>query len=139
MTHLHLRRASSLQTASCTLRASVDDPNFERGSSSDASQIGTSVANPLASPQPVVGIHFEVRTVEGLIINPPPVISQIPPVNRISIRNALSHADGLQCQPDLAKFTQLRIQELMIEQRSRGRKRRKSAAVWVITGGKCQI
>lgn len=73
MTHLHLRRASSLQTASCTLRASVDDPNFERRSGSDVSQICGSVANPLVSPQSVVGIHFEVRTVEGLIINPPPV------------------------------------------------------------------
>lgn len=74
MTHLHLQRASSLQTASCTFRASVDDPNFERWSCSDVSQMGTSVANPLVSPQPVVGIHFEVRAFEGLIINPPPLV-----------------------------------------------------------------
>lgn len=52
----------------------MDDPNFERWSCSDVSRIGTSVANPLVSPQSVVGIHFEVRTVEGLIINPPPLV-----------------------------------------------------------------
>lgn len=76
----------------------MDDLNFERRSGSDVSQICASVANPLVSPQPVVGIHFEARTVEGLIIIPPPLdfsfffFFQIPPVSRISNRNTLPPA-----------------------------------------------
>lgn len=70
MTHLHLRRASWLQTASCTFSLR-DYPNFERWSRSDVSQIRRKVANPVASPQPVVGIHFEVIIGEGLIVIPP--------------------------------------------------------------------
>lgn len=49
---------------------SIDYPNFERRSRSDVSQISGRVANPLASPQPVVSVHFEVITGEELILIP---------------------------------------------------------------------
>lgn len=45
----------------------LDYPNFERSCCSDVKQISGTVANPVASPQPVVGIHFEVIIGEGLI------------------------------------------------------------------------
>ncbi len=69
VTHLHLRRASSLQTASYTF-SRLDYPNFERSCRSDVKQISGRVANPVSSPQPVVGIHFEV-IIGGLIVIPP--------------------------------------------------------------------
>lgn len=47
---------------------------------------------------------------------------------------------GYNVRPDLAKFTQLRVREPRIAERDQlGGKRRKSAAVWVIAGEKCQI
>lgn len=87
MTHLHLRRASSLQTASYTFNL-LDYPNFERSCRSDVKQISGRVTNPVASPQPVVGIHFEVIIGEGLIVTPlpPPLVLQITSVSRISIK-----------------------------------------------------
>lgn len=141
MTHLHLRTASSLQTASRT----VDDPNFERRSGSDVSQMCASVADPLVSPQPVVGgIHFEDRTVEGPIINPPGVNlflvfflfkflqRAVYPTGTRSRRHARTHTQTrAPRQPNLAKFTRLRFQ---VREGSTGRQRSQPAAVWVITG-----
>lgn len=69
MTHLHLRRASSLQTAFYTVSL-WDYPNFEHLCHSDVKQISGRVANPVASPKPDVGIHFEVITQEGPIVIP---------------------------------------------------------------------
>lgn len=117
----------------------MDDPNFKQRSGSDVSQICGSVANPRVSPQPVVGIHFEVRTVEGLIKNPPPVDffpsnSSGKPHIQPEHAPAGTHTQIGARQPNLAKFTQLRFQVLRTAEGSAERKGWKSAAVWVITG-----
>ena len=144
MTHLHLRRASSLQTASYTfslVRLSPKTLNARRRS--DAKQTGGRVANPAASPQPVVGIHFEVIIGERLIVIPPLLAFQIPSVSRISIqaaRHTHTHTHTLTrahthrgerggtMSPDLAKFTQLWLQEL-------GSTGRASGSVWRESSG----
>lgn len=124
----------------------MDDPNFERRSGSDVSQICASVANPLVSPQPVAGIHFEVRTVEGLIINPPPLDfsfffffsnssgePHIQPEHAPAGTHAGKHTQiGHKRQPNLAKFTQPWFQVLRTAEGSTGRKRGQSAAVRLI-------
>ena len=73
------------------------------------------MTNPLASPQPVVGIHFEVIIGEGLMVTPlpPPLVLQITSVSRISIKGDQHTRTNTQAtmSPDLAKFTQLWLQE----------------------------
>lgn len=105
MTHLHLRRASSLQTASYTFNLFRLSKLCARARS-DVKQISGTVANPVASPQPVVGIHFEVIIGEGLI-KPPLLALQIPSVSRISIRGVDQHIrtdTQATMSPDLTKF-----------------------------------
>ncbi|KAF3860089.1 hypothetical protein F7725_000344 [Dissostichus mawsoni] len=46
-------------------------PNFESSWRSDVKQISGRVANPVASPQPVIGIHFEVIIGRATDSNPP--------------------------------------------------------------------
>ncbi|KAK1899276.1 GTPase Era [Dissostichus eleginoides] len=49
----------------------IDYPNFESSWRSDVKQISGRVANPVASPQPVIGIHFEVIIGRATDSNPP--------------------------------------------------------------------
>lgn len=117
MTHLHLRRVSSLQTASCTF-CWLDDPNFERSCLSDVTQSSRTEANPVASPQPVVGIHFELVIREGLIKKKIPscflnFLSELQIHAGGSRARARMHAHKYTTMsPGPAKFTQLLFQEL---------------------------
>ncbi len=117
VTHLHLRRASSLQTASYTFSL-LDYPNFERLCRSDVKQISRIVANPVASPQPVVGIHFEVIIGEGLIVIPPCFSNSLsephihPGCSTHTHTQRHTHTHTQTMSPNLAKFTQLWFQKL---------------------------
>ena len=101
VTHLHLRRVSSPQTASYTFSPFpfsffVDYPNFESSWRSDVKQISGRVANPVASPQPVIGIHFEVIIGRATDSNPP-VLFKFPRWAAYPSRHALTHTQRVQC------------------------------------------
>lgn len=92
--------AESVFAPDCILRrrALRDYPNFQcyNAARSDVSQLGGRVAHPVASPQPVVGVHFEAISGRGTDRNPlfapsppsSPSFFQIPSVRRISIQAA---------------------------------------------------
>lgn len=144
MTHLHLRRASSLQTAFYTVSL-WDYPNFEHLCHSDVKQISGRVANPVASPKPDVGIHFEVITKEGPIVIPLCFSNSLgephihPGCLSHTHTNPHRHTQATM-SPDLAKFTQLCFQELeftlMLLQEKRGGKEKKKLEVCRWRGGK---
>lgn len=127
MTHLHLRRASSPQPASCTFSLS-DDPNFERLCRLDGEQVGGGAANPVGSPQPVVGIHFEGITGEELIVIPSCFLNSLREPHIHLGSSARAHT-GAAVSPNLAKFTQLSFQELAFSGGSV-----ETASVWSSSG-----
>lgn len=90
VTHLHLRRASWLQTASYTStrpRRRAYNAKFAlSGTALNVAQTSEKVANPVASPQSVVGIHFEVLKRGEGVDSDSPLFFQNPSKSRVSIQ-----------------------------------------------------